>query len=115
MPAITATSMLGSGVRTVTETTLNGTDSFTFVPTRHPVITFRNPTAGALSPTIVGSLATVVNVAGLGSVSVSGGFAVGSIAAGALRAVPLNTIHEFLKGDITITAGTALIATLEEY
>jgi hypothetical protein len=38
MPAITATSMLGAGSRVVTETTLNGTDSFTYNPTKNPVM-----------------------------------------------------------------------------
>jgi hypothetical protein len=115
MPAITATSMLGGGVRAVTETTLNGTDSLTFITAKNPVLTLRNPTAGALSPTVVGSTATTVDVAGIGSVSVASGYAVGSIAAGALKAIPLNTIKEYLKGNITITSGTGLVATLEEY
>lgn len=116
MPAITATSMTGSLVRTLTETTLNGsTDSFTYNSDRRAVLTFRNPTAGALTPVIDGSGGTTVAVAGIGDVSVSAGYSVGSIAAGAAVAIPLNTINEYLRGTIAITGGTGLVAALYEF
>lgn len=114
MPAITATTLTGPGARTTVETTLNGTDSLVFNTTKNPVLTLRNPTVGALSPVIVGSGATSVSVPGVGNVSVSAGFAVGSIAAGAGAIVPLNTISGYLAGNITITGGTGLVATLLE-
>lgn len=116
MPAIVATSIAGSLARTITETTLNGTtDSLTFNTSRNPVLTFRNPTAGALTPTIVGASATTVAVPGVGNVSVASGYAVGSIAAGAMVSIPLNTINEFLKGAVTLTGGTGLVASLLEH
>lgn len=115
MPAITATNMTGPLVRAVTETTLNGTDSFTYNPDRRAVLAFRNPTAGALSPVIDGDGGTTVFVAGIGNVSVASGYAVGSIAAGGSVAIPLDTIKEFLRGNISITGGTGLVARLYEF
>jgi len=115
MPAIVATSIAGNLVRTITETTLNGTDSLTFNTGKNPILTFRNPTGGALTPVIVGSTATTVPVAGIGNVSVASGYSCGSVAAGVMVSVPLNTIKEFLKGTISITGGTGLVAHLLEY
>ena len=116
MPAITATNMQGSGKRTLTETTLNGTDSLVFNSAASPVLVLRNPTAGALSPVIDGNGGTTVSVAGIGSVDVSGGYAVGSIAATTgIVAIPLNSISAYLQGTIAITGGTGLVATLMEF
>lgn len=115
MPAITATSMTGSLARAVTEVTLNGTDSFTYRSDRRAVLTFRNPTAGALTPVIDGNGGTTVPVPGVGNVDVSGGYSVGEIAAGAVSAVPLDSIKEYLRGTIAITGGTGLVATLYEF
>lgn len=115
MPAITATSMTGSLVRTVTQTTLNGTDSFTYNSDRKAVLILRNPTAGGLSPVIDGDGGTTVAVAGIGNVTVSTGYAVGSIAAGAAAAIPLDTIKEYLRGNIAITSGSGLVGVLLEF
>ncbi len=116
MPAIVATSMLGPGSRVITETTLNGTDSFTFNPTKYPVMILKNTTAGPLTATFVGSTATTVSFDGVPSVSVAAGYATTAIAATTgVVAVPLNSIKEYLRGTLTITGGTGLTATLLEY
>jgi hypothetical protein len=111
MPAITATSLTGQGARAVTETTLNGTDSLVYQP--GDILILRNPTGAAISPTIVGSLApSSFAVTGADTFNLSTGRAVGSIAASAVRAIPLDTIREYLAGTISITSGTGLIAVL---
>jgi hypothetical protein len=115
MPAITATTLTGLGQRAVTETTLNGTDSLVYDQSKTPILVLRNPTAGALTPVIDGNGGTTVNVNGIGAVDVSGGYAVGSIAAGAAVAIPLATIREYLAGSIAITGGTGLVASLLEH
>lgn len=116
MPAIVATSMLGAGSRVITETTLNGTDSFTFNPTKNPIMILKNTTAGPLTATFVGSTATTVAFDGVPSVSVAAGYATTAIAATTgVVAVPLNSIKEYLRGVLTITGGTGLTATLLEY
>lgn len=115
MPAIAATDMSGPLVRTVTQTTLNGTDSFTYNGLRKPVLILRNPTAGALSPVIDGDGGTTVAVEGIGNVSVAAGYAVGSIAVGAVVAIPLDTIREYLRGTIAVTGGTGLVGSLLEF
>lgn len=115
MPAIVATSITGAGIRAITETTLNGsTDGLTYNQSKNPILTLRNPTGGALTPTIIGSTATNVAVPGVGNVSVAAGLALGSIGAGAMVSLPLNTILEYLKGVVTITGGTGLVASLLE-
>jgi hypothetical protein len=116
MATIVATSMTGSGQRALTETTLTGTaDTFTYTSLKNPVLKFRNPTAGALTPVIDGAGGTTVPVTGIGAVDVSTGYSVGSIAAGAAVVIPLNTISAYLNGAIAITGGTGLVASLLEY
>jgi hypothetical protein len=114
MPAITAT-RIGFGSKTVTETTLNGTDSLTYNEAANPVLILRNPTAGALTPVIDGDGATTVADYGLGRVDVSTGYSVGSIAAGGVAAIRLNTIKDYLKGAIAVNSGTGLVAQLLEF
>jgi len=116
MATIVATDMTGSGARAVTETTLDGaTDTFTYNSSTRSILILRNDTAGALSPVIDGDGATTVPVSGVGSVDISGGYAVGSIAAAGVEAIPLDTIKEYLAGTIAITGGTGLVAQLLEY
>ena len=116
MPAIAATSIAGSFARNKIETNLNGTnDTLVYNNTRNPILCLRNPTAGALSPTIVGSTATTVSVAGIAPINVSAGYAVGAIAAGAVVTIPLNTIFGYLSGAISVTNGAGLVATLLEH
>jgi hypothetical protein len=116
MATVTATSMRGTGAKTLTFTTLTGTsDTFTFSTTRNPVLLIKNPTVGAISPTIDGAGGTTVSCPGVGSVDVSGGYAVGSIAADAEVAIQLNTISAYLQGTIAITSGTDLEVALLEF
>lgn len=113
MATIVATNMQGSGRRTVTYTELTGTaDTFSYNASQNPVLVIRNDSGGALSPVIDGDGATTIQVSGLGSVDVSGGFAVGSIADGVTVSIPLNTISAYLTGTIAITGGTGLDCAL---
>ena len=64
---------------------------------------------------IDGNGGTTVSVPGVGSVDVSAGYSVGSIAAGAHVVIPLASISAYLQGTIAITGGTGLVATLMEY
>lgn len=110
MPAITATSMQGSGVRVLTETTLNGTDSFTWAP--GDILLLRNPTGGSITPTVDGDGGTTWASDGLGSVSVTAGLSLGAIAAGAARAIETDSIRAYLQGTVAITSGTGLVAAI---
>jgi hypothetical protein len=116
MPAITPTSMTGFGVRVLAETTMTASDTLAYdAGAPGSVLVLRNPTGGALSPVITGSLAsTAIPVQGYGTVSAAS-YAVGSIAAGAARVIPLDSIKEYLAGNVTITAGTGLVATFLRY
>lgn len=115
MATITATDASGAGAATVTEVTLTGTDDFTYNSASDPVLIMRNDTAGALTPTIDGDGGTTVGLPGVGNVSVAAGYATGSIAAGAVVAIRLNTISKYLQGTIAITGGTGLVCSLLEY
>lgn len=112
MPAIPVTNMSGPGVRAATEFTLTASDTLAYDPgSPGSILLLRNPTGGALSPTIVGSLASAsIPVNGFGTVSAAS-YAVGSIPAGAARVIPLDSIKLFLEGTVTITGGVGLIAT----
>jgi hypothetical protein len=110
MPAITATSMRGVGVRVLTETTLNGTDSFTYEP--GDVLILRNPTGGAITPTIDGADGTTWPVPGAPALTVSSGLSLGEIAAGAARVVPLDTVRAYCQGAVAVTSGSGLVAAI---
>lgn len=110
MPAITASNCSGSGAKAVTTTTLNGTDSFTYVA--GSILIFNNPTGSPITPVIDGDGASTVSVAGVGSVDISGGYDCGSIAAGASKAIALDTIKSYLAGTIAINSGSGLEAQL---
>lgn len=116
MPVITPTSMTGFGVRTMSETTLTASDTFAYEPgAPGSILVLRNPTGGAISPTITGSQAnTAIPVPGFGTVSAAS-LAVGSIPAGQARVIPLDTVREFLAGTVTITGGTGLVAAFLRY
>ena len=115
MATIAATSMQGAGKRAVTLTTMTASDTLTYKPNKGQILILRNITAGALTPIIDGAGATTIPVQGVGSVDVSNGYAVGSIAAGAEVAIPLDTIRAYLVGVISITGGTGLSASLLEF
>lgn len=111
MPAIVRTNVAGAGRKTVTETTLNGTTDTLVYGTGDRLI-MRNPTGGALSPVIDGDAGTTVGVPGVGDVSVASGYAVGSIAAGAMVTIDLDTIAAYLQGTVNVTGGTGLVAAI---
>jgi len=117
MANLTNTSIKAGGVITPTENTLTASDVLTWDGnTAGAILVLRNPTGGALSPTITGSNASAaVPVAGYGTVSAAAGLAVGSIPAGASRVIPLDSRREYLQGVITITGGTGLVATILTY
>jgi hypothetical protein len=111
MPAINITS-LAAGPIALLQTTLTASDTIAYTEGVGMVLTLRNATAGALSPVITGSAATPVNVPRYGQAPVAGGLAVGSIADGAAVAIPLDTRSAWLQGNITITGGPGIVATL---
>lgn len=113
MPAITATELKGLGTIAVTETTLDGSDSLVYDASKEQVLILRNPTSGAISPVIDGNASSnAFGVDGVGSLDLTGGYQVGSIAAGAVKAIRLSTIRHYLEGTIAINSGTGLVAVL---
>lgn len=115
MATIAPTSMTGSGSRVITETTLTSSDTFVYAADKNPVLTLRNGTGGALTVNIDGSGGTTVPVQGVGAVSVASGYTTASIAAGAMHAIPLNSISAYLAGTIAVTGGTGISASLMHF
>lgn len=116
MTTITATNMEAAGAVTVTEVTLNGSsDELTYNPAHEPLLVLKNDTGSPVSPTIVGAGAGTRNVRGAGQIDFSGGFDVGSIADGAVVAVRLRSIENYLSGAISISSGTGLTASLLQF
>lgn len=113
MATVTESALNVLGGAAMTQVTLTGTaDTFTYRQGTGQILILRNATGGALSPIIDGDGGAAVGVEGLGMVSVASGYAVGSIAAGAAVAIPLDTIFQYLQGVIAITGGTGLVASL---
>lgn len=114
MATIAATKVSNYGAQAVTVTTLTGTDTFTYDDSKDPTLILKNPTAGALTPVIDGDGATTVGVSGAGTFDISGGYSVGSIAAGATVAIRLRTIRQYIVDVIAITGATGIEAQLLE-
>lgn len=103
MATITATKIQGSGSQAITVTTAGASDTLTFTKGSGQILVINNITAGALTPNIVGDAATTVVKAGVGTITVSGGYDFPSIAAGAYKFINLDTISDYLTGDIALT------------
>lgn len=111
MAVIASTSVSGTGSRVVAGTVLGASDTFTY--TSGAILVLRNATGGALTPNLLGNQATDVTVPGLGSVSVAAGYTTPSIGAGAMVAVPLDSIAKFLTGtSVVVTGGSGIEASL---
>jgi hypothetical protein len=110
MATIAKTALTGSGSRVISETTLGASDTFTF--SDGDVLLILNDAASPITPNILGDSATTVGVPGVGSVDVSGGYDVPSIAIGIEIAIPLTSISKYLTGTITLTGADGAIAKL---
>ena len=114
MATIAATSLKSIAPVTVTETTLDGTDTFTYDASKKQYLILRNPTAGALTPNIDGDGATTQYAVGVGNVDLTGGFTFASIGVGDVVVTDLDDIKSYLSGTIAMTGGTGLVASLLE-
>ena len=100
--------------KTLTETTLTGTaDTLTYTKGSGQILILRNPTGSAITGAkIVGSSSGSWPSPGSTPQDLSGGFVLGSIAAGTSRMVRLDDIFGYLQGTVSITGGTGLAASL---
>lgn len=114
MAAITATSIQAAGAVTVTRTTLGSSDTLTYNPYSNAILVLDNVTGGALTPNIDGAGGTTINVPTVGSLSVSSGLTLASIASGACVAIRLDSISAYLNGAVTVTGGSGIKAHILE-
>src|SRR5690349_19756959 len=98
--AVVAHLNLNVGANTAAPTTLGGSNSFVYERGKNQILVINNPTGGGIACTIDGDGGTSVKVPGVGAVSVSSGYSVGTIAAGATVVIQLDSIFEYLSGTI---------------
>lgn len=115
MAVITPTNMRANDAVTVNVTTLGASDTFVYNPDKRPVLIIRNGTGGAVTPLIDGDGAAVFAVPEYGSVDPTTGKSLGSVAAGATRAIDLKVCAKFLVGTITLTGASGASAQLLEF
>jgi hypothetical protein len=112
MAVIPASKISSVGRTNPVASTLTSSDTFVYTQGVTKWLHLRNGTAGALTPTITGSLAVSEYLPGVGVIPTASGYAVGSIAAGVTAIIDLDAVQSYLKGVITITGGVGLSATL---
>lgn len=102
------------GPTTLARTTLSASDTLAFVPKAGMYLTLANNTAGALTATLVGSTAPaayVVPGTGGTTLNLAAGKAI-LVGANSTVEVALDELELYLQGNITVTGGTGLIATV---
>lgn len=116
MPDITLSSIAGVGDKLITEITLAaGPNRVLYTQGRGQVLRLRNATAGALTPTIQGSLSTAQTDSGAQAViPYNLGWVCAAIPPGAVREISLDRISKYLVGVVNVINGTGLVATLVE-
>lgn len=112
MAVVTATSLAGSGVRVMVETTLAGGAGDDITYQKGDILILRNPTGGVINATFDGDGGTTWPVDGVGDVAVSAGLATTNIAAGAARVIAMDSIRAYLQGTVKILSGAGLVASL---
>lgn len=111
MAAISAITVTEAGSFTAPITTLSADDTITFDGRKKQLLVLRNTTGGSLTATIDGDGGTTVTKPGLGTVTVSGGYAI-AVPAGESRAVVLSSISDYCQGVVHITGAANLTAQL---
>lgn len=114
MAAIPSIAVVNTGAFTAAITTLSADDTITFNAKKRQLLVLRNTTAGSLTVTIDGDGGTTVNVSGIGSVSVAGGYAI-AVPASESRAVLLSAVSAYCKGVVHLLGAANLTAQLFEF
>ncbi len=107
MAAIASIAVVNTGSFAAAISTLSADDTITFDARKKQLVVFRNTTGGSLTATIDGADGTSVVKPGLGTVTVSGGYAV-VVGSGLSVAVLLSSISDYCKGVVHITGASGL-------
>lgn len=113
MATISQTSIGGKSSRAAAMTTMTSSDTLTYQAGTGQILYLRNPTGGALTPVLNGSANTNAQVSGGPDVVTTGGLTLAAVPATTGSVViPLDTIEAWIRGTITITGCTGMIAVL---
>lgn len=92
---------------TIVPTALTGTDSLVYKPSAVQTLYLENTAGAPVTITIDGDAVTTVALPGQGkAINNAAGYAI-VVAAGALVAITLGTIRNFLAGNVAVTGGVA--------
>jgi hypothetical protein len=111
MATLTNLDATAAGFFAATPQTMTAADVLVFEQSKKQLLVLNNATAGSLTVVIDGADGTTVSVAGLGSVSVSGGLSV-TLAAGEVKACILTSIRHYLQGVVAVTGGAGIKAQI---
>ncbi|MCB1321395.1 MAG: hypothetical protein KDK34_14140 [Leptospiraceae bacterium] len=114
MAVITPTETVSTTEVEIARTTLGASDTFAYTEGTTKYLVIDNVTAGSLTPNIDGDGATTAYFPGVGVVDLTGGYTLGSIAAGEIFILDLDHIKQYLQGTITLTGGDAAEAYILE-
>ena len=115
MPVITPTQRKTNGHQKLEKTILDGTDNLIFNANKDQVLVLENSTASPVSVLVVGSNASATYIPkGYGDpIDLTGGYHI-EITANETQSLYLPSISQWLMGDVSITGGSGLIASLLE-
>lgn len=112
MATIAPTTLQGSGVRAVTETTLTASDTFTYLPNTGQMLIIRNTSGGSITVNIDGADGVQTPFQGVPAVNLQSGYFLAAMAVGVVRMIPLDSIAGFLQGVIAVSGGSGATAIL---
>lgn len=112
MAVIAQTTVVSTGVFTVSKTTLTASDTLTYLSGQKQLLVLTNTTGAQVTTNLKGNAATTYLVDGYGSIDLSAGKGV-VVPANGQVAIELDSIALFLKGSsVAVTNGTGLTALL---
>lgn len=92
-------------------TTITSTVALAYRRGANQVLVIDNKSASPISPRLTGrSAPSDLDVSGVGDIDLSGGLSLGTIAAGAVAAVPLDSVYRWLDGQVELSSAVGAVA-----
>lgn len=117
MADLLQTTLKVKGATDVVLNLLDDNETFVYQPDGNQVMIIHNVTGSAISPLLMGDAASAAfKVQGIGTIDLTGGYAVGSIEAGEAVTIPLESVRHWIAGisSIVNAAGATCIITTND-